>query len=121
MADEPVSPTGPRSDEDGSRLPVPTGTRVPAERAPAAVSVRRVGGLLIRAAAGAPLVAAAVAGAGAVAAVSGAAAVSRLVSPWNWVRGRSVPEDVQPSPARWPVPGVHVSYTHVEIRWRTVR
>ena len=118
--DERVSPAGTSSD-DGTRLPVPAGNRVPAERASAAVPVQHVGGLLLRAAAGAPLVAAAVAGAGAVAAVSGAAAVSRLLSPWNWVRGRSVPEDAQPSPATWPAPGVHVSYTHVEIHWRTVR
>jgi hypothetical protein len=119
MADhEPVSPAGARN--DGTRLPVPAGSRLPVERPPAAVAVERAAGL-VRAIAGAPLVAAAAAGATAAVAASGVAAVSRLLSPWSRVRGRSASEDAQPSTATWLGPGVYVSYTHVEIHWRTGR
>jgi hypothetical protein len=77
----------------------------PAERADA----------LVRAVAGAPLmaplVAAAVVGATAAAAVSGAAAASRLL--WPWLAGRGPAE---PATDRFG-PGLHVSYTHIEVRW----
>ena len=121
MADhERVRPVG-GSDEDGTHLPVPAGNRLPAERPSAAVAVERAGGQLIRAVAGAPLVAAAVASAGVAVAVSGADAVSRLLSPWSWVRGRSASQDAQSPATTRPGPGVHVSITHVEIHVRTVR
>jgi hypothetical protein len=121
---EPLGSAGPRSDGDGTHLPVPAGNRLPAARPTAALPVERAGAL-IRAMAGAPLVAAAVAGATAAAAVSGAvsgaAAMSRLAWPGSWVRRRPASEDAPPSEATWPGPGVHVSYTHVEIHWSTRR
>jgi hypothetical protein len=113
---EPLGSAGPRSDGDGTHLPVPAGNRLPAARPTAALPVERAGAL-IRAMAGAPLVAAAVAGATAAAAVSGAAAMSRLVWPGSWVPRRSASEEAPPSEATWLGPGVHVSYTHVEIHW----
>jgi hypothetical protein len=119
MADhEPTSPIDAR--HDGTYLPVPAGNRLPAERPSAAVAVERAAGL-VRAVAGAPLVAAAVAGATAAVAASGAAAASRLLSPWTWVRRPPASEDAQPAAAEWAGPGVHVSYTHIEIHWRTGR
>jgi hypothetical protein len=116
---EPLSSAGPRSDGDGTHLPVPAGNRLPAAR-PTALPVESAGALM-RAVAAVPLVAAAVAGATAAAAVSGAAAMSRLVWPGSWVRRRSASEDAPPSEATWLGPGVHVSYTHVEIHWSTRR
>jgi hypothetical protein len=119
MADhEPTSPIDARN--SGTHLPVPAGNRLPAERPSAAVAVERAAGL-VRAVAGAPLVAAAVAGATAAVAASGAAAASRLLSPWTWVRRRPASEDAQPATAERLGPGVHVSYTHIEIHWRTGR
>jgi hypothetical protein len=112
---EPLNSAGPRGDGDGTHLPVPAGNRLPAGRPTAALPVEAAGALM-RAVAGAPLVAAAVAGATAAAAVSGAAAMSRLVWPGSWVRRRSA-ADAPPSEATWLGPGVHVSYTHVEIHW----
>ncbi len=117
---EPLNSAGPRGDGDGTHLPVPAQNRLPAARPMAALPVERAGAL-IRAVAGAPLVAAAVAGATAAAAVSGAAAMSRLVWPGSWVRRRSAEEDAPPSEAIWLGPGVHISYTHVEIHWSTRR
>jgi hypothetical protein len=117
---EPVSSVGPRNDEGSAHLPVPARDRLPAVRPTAALPIERAAGL-IRAVAGAPIVAAAVAGATAAAAVSGAAAVSRMLWPGSWVRERSAPEEAQPSTPTWLGPGVHVSYTHVEIHWRTGR
>jgi hypothetical protein len=117
MADhEPTSPVDARN--NGTHLPVPAANRLPAERPSAAVAAERAAGL-VRAVAGAPLVAAAVAGATAAVAASGAAAASRLLSPWTWVRRRPASEDAQPSAADWLGSGVHVSYTHIEIHWRT--
>jgi hypothetical protein len=98
---------------DGSRLPVPAGDRRPEVRrsalAPTGPSalVKAAGAPLV-----APLVAAAFVGATA-AAVS--EAVSRLIRPW--FTGPAGPSVTPTSPASWTGPGVHVSYTHVEVHW----
>jgi hypothetical protein len=94
--------------EDASRLPVPRADQRPAVR-PAGY-----GDALVRAVSEAPLAAAAVAGAAAAAAFSGAAAASRLL--WPWLVGRAVPPGEQPVSAPFG-PGVHVSYTHIEMHW----
>jgi hypothetical protein len=117
---EPLNSASPRGDGNGTHLPVPARDRLPAARPTAALPVEAAGALM-RAVAGAPLVAAAVAGATAAAAVSGVGAMSRLVWPGSWVRRRSAAEDVPPSEATWLGPGVHVSYTHIEIHWSTRR
>jgi hypothetical protein len=91
--------------DDASRLPVLRGDHRPAVR-PAGY-----GDALVRAVSEAPLAAAAVAGAAAAAAFSGAAAASRLL--WPWLVGRPVaPREQQVSG-----PGVHISYTHIEMHW----
>jgi hypothetical protein len=95
--------------EDASRLlPVPRGDHRPAVR-PAAY-----GDALVRAVSEAPLAAAAVAVAAAAAAFSGAAAATRLL--WPWLVGRAVPPGEQQAGGAFG-PGVHISYTHIEMRW----
>ncbi|MHA6792063.1 hypothetical protein ACVGVM_00850 [Pseudonocardia bannensis] len=112
---ESVTPSGAPGPDD-SRLPVPASERRPASRASRTVSVARPESLA-RALAGAPLVAASVVGAAAAAAMTGAAVVSRLM--WPWTDRRELPwPGAQPrSPSSLVGPGVHISYTRVEVHW----
>ena len=113
--DERVVPDG-VPDADGARLPVPLSDRVPAVRAAEVVPVDPAG-TVVRAVSGAPLlapvVAAAVASATAAAVVS--AAASRWM--WPWLAGGARGTAGEPSAASWLGPGVHVSYTHIEMHW----
>ena len=115
--DERVVPDG-VPDADGARLPVPLSDRVPAVRAAEVVPVDPAGAV-VRAVSGAPLlapvVAAAVVSATAAAVVSGVAAASRWMWPWLAAGARGMVGE--PSAASWLGPGVHVSYTHVEVHW----
>jgi hypothetical protein len=115
--DERVVPDG-VPDADGARLPVPLSDRLPAVPAAEMVPVDPVGPL-VRAVSGAPLlaplVAATVVSATAAAVVSGAAAASRWM--WPWLAGGTRDTGREPSAASWLGPGVHVSYTHIEVRW----
>jgi hypothetical protein len=92
---------------DDSRLPVPAGERRPevrrAELAPVdpAALVRTAGAPLL-----APLAAAAAVGATAAAVTE---LVTRMMRPWFG--------GGQAGPAPWSGPGVHVSYTHLEVHW----
>ena len=114
--DERVVPDG-VPDADGGRLPVPLSDRLPAVRAADVVPVDPAGPL-VRAVSGAPLlgpmVAAAVVSATAAAVVSGVAA-SRWM--WPWLAGRARGMAGEPSAASRLSPGVHVSYTHIEVHW----
>ena len=114
--DERVVPDG-VPDPDSARL-VPLSDRVPAVRAAEIVPVDPAGAV-VRAVSGAPLlapvVAAAVASATAAAVVSGVAAASRWMWPWLAAGARGMAGE--PSAASWLGPGVHVSYTHIEVHW----
>ena len=115
--DERVVPDG-VPDGDGARLPVPFSDSRPAVRAAEMVPVDPAGAV-VRAVSGAPLlapmVAAAVVSATAAAVVSGVAAASRWM--WPWLAGGKRGTAGEPSVASWLGPGVHVSYTHIEIHW----
>lgn len=102
---------------NGSRLPVPREDLRPVVGPSRTVTVAPVGRVdaLVRAVAGAPLVAAAVVGATAAAAVSGAAAATRLW--WPWLAGRGPAAPGERSAVIPLAPGVHVSYTHIEVHW----
>jgi hypothetical protein len=98
---------------DDSRLPVPAGERRPDVRRSAVAPTER--SALVKAAGAplvAPLVAAAFVGATA-AAVS--EAVTRMLRPW--LAGPTGPSVMPAPPASWTGPGVHISYTHLEVRW----
>jgi len=115
--DERVVPDG-VPDADGARLPVPLSDRLPAMRAAEIVPVDPAGAVA-RAVSGAPLlapvVAAAVVSATAAAVVSGVAAASRWM--WPWLAGGARGTAGEPSAVSWLGPGVHVSYTHIEVHW----
>src|SRR3954454_10648403 len=115
--DERVVPDG-EPDADGVRLPVPLSDRRPAVRAAEIVPVDPPGPL-VRGVSGAPLlapvVAAAVMSATAAAVVSGVAAASRWM--WPWLAWGTRDTAGEPSAASWLGPGVHVSYTHIEVHW----
>jgi hypothetical protein len=105
-------------DADVARLPVPLSDRRPAVGAAEIVPVDPAGAV-VRAVSGAPLlapvVAAAVVSATAAAVVSGVAAASRWM--WPWLAGGARGTGGEPSAASWLGPGVHVSYTHIEVHW----
>jgi hypothetical protein len=115
--DERVVPDG-VPDADVARLPAPLSDRVPAVRAAEVVPVDPAGAV-VRAVSGAPLlapvVAAAVVSATAAAVVSGVAAASRWL--WPWLAGGARGMAGEPSAVSWLSPGVHVSYTHIEVHW----
>jgi hypothetical protein len=115
--DERVVPDG-VPDPDGARLPVPFSDSRPAVPAAEIVPIDPAGPL-VRAVSGAPLlaplVAAAVVSATAAAVVSGVAAASRWM--WPWLAGGTRDTAREPSAASWLGPGVHVSYTHIEVHW----
>ena len=75
------------------------------------VAVRAVSGAPLLA----PMVTAAVVTATAAAVVSGVAAASRWM--WPWLAGGARGAAGEPSSAIWLGPGVHVSYTHIEMHW----
>jgi hypothetical protein len=106
------------SDPEGARLPVPFSDSRPAARAAEIVPVDPAGPL-VRAVSGAPLlapiVATAVVSATAAAVVSGVAAASRWM--WPWLAGGARGTAGEPSAVSWLGPGVHVSYTHIEVQW----
>jgi hypothetical protein len=115
--DERVVPDG-VPDPDGVRLPVPFSDSRPVARTAEIVPVDPAGAV-VRPVSGAPLlapvVAAAVVGATAAAVVSGVAAASRWM--WPWLGGGTRGTVGEPSAASWLGPGVHVSYTHIEVHW----
>src|SRR4051794_18901259 len=115
--DERVVPDG-VAEADVARLPVPLSGRLPAVRGADIVPVDPAGAV-VRAVSGSPLlapaVAAAVTSAMAAAVVSGVAAVSRWM--WPWLAGGKRGPVREPSAASWLGPGVHVSYTHIEVHW----
>jgi hypothetical protein len=115
--DEHVVPDGVPG-ADVARLPVPLSDRLPAVQAAEIVPVDPAGAV-VRAVSGAPLlapmVAAAVVSATAAAVVSGVAAASRWM--WPWPAGGTRGTAQEPSAASWFGPGVHVSYTHIEVHW----
>jgi hypothetical protein len=105
-------------DADIARLPVPFSDRRPAMRPADVVPVDRADAV-VRAVSGAPvlapMVAAAVVTATAAAVVSGVAAASQWM--WPWLAGRMPSAPKAPSSASSLGPGVHVSYTHIEMHW----
>jgi hypothetical protein len=110
MADhERPQPTEPVADDP--RLPVPLGDRRPAVRPSGGLSADPATALA-RAVIRAPLLTAAAVGA---AAMSGAVAASRLL--WPWLAGRGAGPSNPWTWASRPGPGVHVSYTHIELHW----
>jgi hypothetical protein len=115
--DERVVPDG-VPDPNGARLPIPLANPLPAVRAADIVPVDPAGPL-VRAVSGAPLlapvVAAAVVSATAAALVSGVAAASRWM--WPWLAGGTRGTAREASAVSWLGPGVHVSYTHIEVHW----
>jgi hypothetical protein len=76
---------------------------------------------LVRGLIGAPFLAASAAGAagaaGAAAAATGAALAARLLWPWAGWQHLAQPGEQSGSASTWLGPGVHVSYTHVEMHW----
>jgi hypothetical protein len=68
-----------------------------------------------------PAAVASVFAAAAAAAMTGAAVASRMMWPWASGAGRADPPPEPPSFSGWAGPGVHISYTHVEIHWPTGR
>jgi hypothetical protein len=119
--DERVVPDG-VPDEDVARLLVPFSDSRPAVRGAEIVPVDPAGPV-VRAVSGAPLlaplVAAAVVSATAAAAVSGLAAASRWM--WPWLAGGARGTAGEPSAASWLGPGVHISYTRIEMHWPSGR
>ena len=115
--DERVVPDG-VPDADVARLPAPQSDRRPAVRWADLVPLDPPGAV-VRAVSGAPLlapmVAAAVVSATAAAVVSGVAAASRCM--WPWLAGATRGTAGEPSAVSWLGPGVHVSYTHIEVHW----
>ena len=106
-------------DADLARLPIPLQDRRPAVRPSDEVASVDPTGALVRAGSDvpllAPMVTAAVLTGAAAAAVSGVAAAYRWM--WPWLAGGAPSAPPQPSSASWLGPGVHVSYTHIEMRW----
>jgi hypothetical protein len=102
-------------DPDRARLPVPLSNPM---RGAEIVPVDPAGPL-VRAVSGAPLlvpvVAAAVVSATAAAVASGVVAASRWM--WPWLAGGTRGTAGEPSAGSWLGPGVHVSYTHIEVHW----
>src|SRR5512144_1398736 len=97
--------------EPGERLPARIGNRLPAVVPPAAVAPT-VPGALVRAALGGPAAAAGALVRATASVMTGA--VAHMVRPWL------VGIPVTPPPTReWSGPGVHVSYTHIEVHWST--
>jgi hypothetical protein len=92
---------------DDSRLPVPAGERRPEVHRTGIAPVGSTNALVRAAGAPllAPLAAAAVVGATAAAVTE---VVARMMRPWL---GGGQP------PTTWSGPGVHVSYTHLEVHW----
>ena len=113
MADEERVGQDGAHDADVARLPVPLSDRRPAVRPADVVPVDRADAV-VRAVSSAPLLAPMVA-----AAVSPRR--SRRVLPsqwmWPWLAGRVPSAPKAPSSASWLGPGVHVSYTHIEMHW----
>jgi hypothetical protein len=70
-----------------------------------------------------PAAVASVFAAAATTAATGAALASRLLWPWasGGRREAPPPDRDPPSLSGWAGPGVHVSYTHIEIHWPTGR
>ena len=118
MADEERVGQDGAHDADVARLPVPLSDRRPAVRPADVVPVDRADAV-VRAVSSAPLlapmVAAAVVTATAAPVVSGVAAASQWM--WPWLAGRVPSAPKAPSSASWLGPGVHVSYTHIEVHW----
>ena len=106
-------------DADLARLPIPLQDRRPAVRPSDEVASIDPTGALVRAGSDVPLLApvvtAAVLTAAAAAAVSGVAAAYRWM--WPWLAGATPSAPPHPSSASWLGPGVHVSYTHIEMHW----
>jgi hypothetical protein len=102
---------------DVARLPVPLADRRPAPRH-SGIALPDSAAALVRAVSGAPLaapvIAGAVVGATAAAVMSGVAAASQWMRPW--LTGAPV-VPAAPSSASWLGPGVHISYTHIEMHW----
>jgi hypothetical protein len=119
---EPRQPADTHSPHDpkDTTLPIPVRERRPATRPPQTASVDPAV-TLTRALVEAPLVGASIAGAAAAAAMTGAAALARLL--WRRADWRELPRfGEQPrSWAGWSGPGVHVSYTHIEMHWPAER
>jgi hypothetical protein len=118
MADEERVGQDGAHDADVARLPVPLSDRRPAVRPADVVPVDRADAV-VRAVSSAPLlapmVAAAVVTATAAAVVSGVAAASQWM--WPWLAGRVPSAPKAPPSASWLGPGLHVSYTHIEVHW----
>jgi hypothetical protein len=110
---DPATPPDPTGATD-PRLPAPASERRPVPRSSSTDALAR--GLI-----GAPFLAASAAGAAgaaaAAAAATGAALAARLFWPWAAWQHLAQPGEQPRSPSSWLGPGVHVSYTHVEMHW----
>jgi hypothetical protein len=101
-----------KHDQNDAGLPIPA-----QERRPMARTSPGTPDTLVRAMADAPLLGASIAAAATAAAMTGAAVAARLL--WPWADWRELPRSGQPpqSLSTWLGPGVHLSYTHLEMRW----
>jgi hypothetical protein len=108
--DMPEQPMKPTEIADDARLPVPRHDRRPMPRPDNTVA---------RSFAVGPVLAASLFGAAAAATMAGAAVAARILWPWTTSTLREVakPAERSTSLTDWFGPGVHVSYTHVEIHW----
>jgi hypothetical protein len=109
-----------RHDPKDTTLPIPVQERRPAARPPRTASVDPAV-TLTRALVEPPPLGASIAGAAAAAAMTGAAALARPL--WPRADWRELPRFGERPRcwAGWLGPGVHVRYTHTEMRWPVER
>jgi hypothetical protein len=102
-----------KHDRKDAGLPIPA----PERRPVAGTSPGTPPDTLVQAMADAPLLGASIDAAATAAAMTGAAVAARLL--WPWADWRELPRSSQPPQflSTWLGPGVHLSYTHIEMRW----